>query len=125
MIEQIPGLTDDTVCVRASGKLRDADFVMLFALIDAAVADRGKIRLLIELHDFRGWDLHGLWDDLKFHTTRSANIERIAYVGDKTWEKWLINMARVFPGTAIRYFDASEMDAVRAWLALNTPKKER
>ena len=116
MIEQLPGPADDVVRVRASGKLRDEDFRMLFSLIDAAAAGQGKIRLLIELHDFHGWDLHGLWDDFKFHAVHCSDVERIAYVGEKAWERLVVGMAKVFPGTAVRYFDASEKDAVRAWL---------
>jgi hypothetical protein len=120
MIEHLPGPKNDTIRVRVSGKLCDKDFTELFALVDAAVAGQGSCRLLIELHDFHGWDLHGLWDDLKFHSTHSSGIERIAYVGDRAWEKWMINVARVFPGAAIRYFEASEMDAAGAWLAERT-----
>ena len=116
MIEELPGPADNVLRVRASGKLRDEDFAKLFPLIDAAVAARGKCRLLIELHDFHGWDLHGLWDDFKFHATQCSGIERIAYVGEKAWQKWMIRLARAFPGVAVRYFDASEADAVRAWL---------
>jgi stage II sporulation SpoAA-like protein len=116
MIEQLPGPANNIIRVRVSGKLRDEDFTKLFPLINAAVAGRGKCRLLIELHDFHGWDLHGLWDDLKFHTTPGSGIERIAYVGDKAWRRWVVSLARAFPGAVIRYFDVSETDAVRAWL---------
>ncbi len=116
MIEQLPGLADDVLCVRASGKLGHEDFGKLFSLIDAAADERGKLRILIELHDFHGWDLHGLWDDFKFHAVHCSAVERIAYVGDKAWERWVVSAAKVFPGAAVRYFDASETDAVRAWL---------
>jgi hypothetical protein len=116
MIEQLPGPPDSILRVRVSGKLGHEDFAKLFPLLDEAVAGQGKKRLLIELHDFHGWDLHGLWDDLEFHTTHCSGIERIAYVGDKAWQRWVVSLARVFPGAAIRYFDASETDAVRAWL---------
>lgn len=78
MIKQLPSSTNNFLSVRVSGKLGDEDFTKLFALIDATVASQGKCRLLIELHDFHGWDLHGLWDDIKFHTMHAAGIERIA-----------------------------------------------
>jgi hypothetical protein len=115
MIEQLPGPADNVIRVRASGKLRDEDFKKLFPLVDA-VAGRGQGRLLIELHDFHGWDLHGFWDDLKFHATHCAGIERIAYVGERAWEKWVVSLVKVFPRASIRYFDASEMDAALEWL---------
>ena len=116
MMEQIPGLADDVLCVRASGKLGHEDFTKLFSLIDAAAAGGGKIRLLIELHDFHGWDLHGLWDDFQFHTAHCSAVERIAYVGDKAWQRWVVGAAKVFPGAAVRYFDAAPTDAAWEWL---------
>jgi hypothetical protein len=116
MIEQLAGLADNILRVRVSAKLGDEDFTKLSSLVDAAVAGQGKIRLLIEFHDFHGWDVHGLRDDLKFHTTQSTGIERIAYVGDRAWEKWMVSVAKAFPGPIVRYFDASEIDVARAWL---------
>jgi SpoIIAA-like len=116
VLEQLPGFANNVIGVRASGKLGDEDFGKLFALIDAPAAGQAKRRLLIELHDFHGWDLHGLWDDLKFHTAHCSGIERIAYVGDKAWEKWVVNAAKVFPGATVCYFDASDIDAIWAWL---------
>ena len=86
-------------------------------MIDAAVAKHGKIRLLAQFQDFHGWDLHALWDDIKFATTHCLAIERIAMVGEKAWEKWMAKVCKPFTMAKIRYFDASELDAAKAWLA--------
>src|SRR5438045_173675 len=71
-----------------SGKLHDEDYKKFVPMIDDAVAREGKVRLLALFKDFHGWDMHALWDDIKFSTTHCTKIERIALVGEKTWEKW-------------------------------------
>ena len=69
---------------KLSGKLHDEDYKHFVPLVDAAIAREGKVRLLAWFHDFHGWDMHALWDDIKFSTTHCARIERIALVGKYT-----------------------------------------
>lgn len=116
MIEQLPESTGKVLGFKMSGKLHDEDYKTFVPLIDAAVAKEGKVRFLAWFHDFHGWDLHALWDDVKFATTHCTKIDRIAMVGDKTWEKWMAVVCKPFTMAKIRYFDASQVDAAWAWL---------
>ena len=117
MIEQLPSSSAKVLAFKMSGKLHDEDYKTFVPLIDAVAAKQGKVRLLAQFHDFHGWDLHALWDDIKFATTHCSKIKKIALVGDKTWEKWMAKVCKPFTMAKIRYFDASQMDAAKAWLA--------
>ena len=117
MIEQIPQSSEKVLGFKLSGKLHDGDYKNFVPVIDAAVTKQGKIRLLAQFSDFHGWDLHALWDDIKFSTTHCTKIERIALVGDKTWEKWMAKVCKPFTLAKIRYFDAADLPAAQAWLA--------
>jgi hypothetical protein len=117
MIEQLAGLPDKVVGFKMSGKLHDEDYKTFVPQVDAAIAKDGKVRILAQFHDFHGWDLKALWDDIKFSTTHCTKIERIALVGEKTWEKWMATVCKPFTMAKIRYFDAGEIDAAKAWLA--------
>jgi SpoIIAA-like len=117
MIEQLPSSSDKVLAFKMSGKLHDADYKTFVPLIDDAIAKQGKVRLLAEFHDFQGWDMHALWDDIKFAATHCTKIERIALVGDKTWEKWMAAVCKPFSMAKVRYFDASEIEAAKTWLA--------
>jgi hypothetical protein len=116
MVEQLPESSDKLLAFKMSGKLHDTDYKSFVPLIDAALAKQGKVRLLAQFHDFHGWDLHALWDDIKFSTTHCTKIDRIALVGDKKWEQWMAKVCKPFTMAKIRYFDASEITAARAWL---------
>jgi stage II sporulation SpoAA-like protein len=117
VIEQLPAPSDKALAFRLSGKLHDDDYKTFVPLLDAAIAKAGKVRLLAEFHDFHGWDMHALWDDVKFATTHCTKIERIALVGDRKWEKWMAAVCKPFTAAKLRYFDVSEIDAAKAWLA--------
>jgi hypothetical protein len=116
MIEQLPGGGGKVLGFRLSGKLHDEDYKQFVPAIDAAVGQHGKVRLLAEFHDFHGWDLHALWDDIKFATTHCTKVERIALVGEKKWEEWMAKVCKPFTMATVKYFDASQLDAAWNWV---------
>jgi len=116
MIEQLTSPSEKVLGFKMSGKLHDADYKTFVPLIDEAAAKQGKVRMLAQFHDFHGWDLHALWDDIKFSTTHCTKIERVALVGEKTWEAWMAKVCKPFTMAKIKYFDAAEIDKAWAWL---------
>ncbi len=117
MIEQLPQASENVLGFKMSGKLHDEDYKKFVPIVDAALAKQPKIRMLALFNDFHGWDMHALWDDTKFATTHCTKIDRIALVGEKTWEKWMAKVCKPFTMAKVRYFDASEIDAAKAWLS--------
>ena len=77
MIEQLTTPKEDILGFKLTGKLHDEDYKHFVPAIDAAIARHGKARVLAQFHDFHGWDMHALWDDIKFSTTHCTKIERI------------------------------------------------
>jgi SpoIIAA-like len=116
MIDQLNSDSPKVLAFQMSGKLHDEDYKTFVPMIDDALAREGKVRLLALFKDFHGWDMHALWDDIKFSTTHCTKIERIALVGEKTWEKWMARVCKPFTMAKIRYFDTAETDAAWAWL---------
>jgi hypothetical protein len=113
----LSGLPAHTVGFQLSGKLHDEDYKTFVPLVDAAIAQGGKARLLAQLHDFGGWDLKALGNDIKFSTRHCPTIERVALVGDKAWEKWMAQVCKPFTMAKIRYFGATDLEAAKVWLA--------
>src|SRR5580704_19728091 len=116
MIEQLPESSGKVLAFKMSGKLHDEDYKTFVPLVDAAVAKHGKVRMLAWFHDFHAWDLHALWDDIKFSTTHCTKIERIALVGEKAWEKWMAAVCKPFTMAKIQYFDGSKIADAWKWL---------
>ena len=116
MIELLQS-SDKILGFKMSDKLHDEDYKKFVPLVDAAVSKAGKVRLLAQFENFHGWDIHALWDDIKFSTTHCTKIKRIALVGEKSWEKWMAAVCKPFTMAKIRYFDAGQLDEARKWLA--------
>ena len=118
MITALPRSSGRTLGFRMSGKLHDEDYRHFQPTVEKALESHKKVRLLAHFEDFHGWDLHALWDDIKFSTKHCTDIERIALVGDRKWEAWMAKVCKPFTLAKIEYFDAANIDAAWAWLEL-------
>ena len=116
MIETIETGSPKVIGVKLTGKLHDDDYQSFVPKMEAIMAAKGKVRLLAQFEDFHGWDLHAAWDDFKFGLKHFSDFERIAMVGDRKWEQWMAGFCKPFTRAAVKYFDASEVDAAWKWL---------
>jgi len=103
--------------VRVSGKLAHEDYQHFVPEFERLVKQKGKIRVLFEMADFHGWKAGALWDDIKFDLRHFSDIERLATVGDKKWEKGMSVFCKPFTTAKIRYFDTTQLAEACAWLA--------
>ena len=102
--------------VQVTSKLHHEDYQHFVPEFERLVKLHGKIRVLFEMVDFHGWEGAALWDDIKFDVKHFTDIERIAMVGDRKWEKGMSVFCEVFTTAQIQYFDRSEIGAARTWL---------
>jgi SpoIIAA-like len=105
-----------TLEVRVSGKLTSEDYHHFEPAVDALIQKVGKIKILFIMHDFHGWEIGAVWEDIKFATTHCTKIAKIAMVGEKAWEKWMSVICKPFTMSSIKYFEAGEVDPARQWL---------
>ena len=105
--------------VQCTGKLAHEDYQRFVPEFERLVKANGKLRVLFEMTDFHGWKAGALWDDIKFDLKHFADIERLALVGDKKWEKGMSVCCRPFTTAKIRYFDRAAIAEARAWLEQN------
>src|SRR5579862_3949167 len=90
--------------VRLSGRLTREDYEHLVPELEAIMKKTGKIRLLVEMHDFHGWDPAALWEDVKFDVKHFDDLERIGMIGEAKWEEWMATFCKPFTSAEIGYF---------------------
>jgi hypothetical protein len=102
--------------VKASGKLSKEDYENFEPAVEGLIGATGKINVLFVMHDFHGWEMGAVWEDIKFATKHCRDISKIAMVGENNWEKWMATICKPFTMSSIKYFEASEEPAAREWL---------
>ena len=80
-----------------------------------------KIRALVILDDFLGWEKGSGWEDTSFADEHDSNIEKMAIVGPEEWRDWVYAFAgKGFRAVAIEYFLPLQLDEARKWLGNKT-----
>jgi hypothetical protein len=102
-----------------TGKLEHQDYVIFAPKFETVAQKRGKLRLLFLMEDFHGGKPRAALDDFKLDVKHFGEIERIAIVGDKKWEKGMSYVIRAFTTADVRYFDMTLLAEARAWLEGN------
>ncbi len=123
MLQFIPVFEDNTIAIRASGKLTHEDYQAFLPELEKQIKELGKVSVLFELDNFSGWDLKAAKDDFEFGMKHMNDFERIAIVGDKAWEHWMVLMMKPFmPYGEVRYFERENLQ--EAWDWLREPAEE-
>ncbi len=102
--------------IHASGKLNKDDYQHFVPEFDRLVEHHGKVRVLFEMRDFHGWKPRAIWEDTKFDLRHYSDIERLALVGEKRWQRRMSKFCSPFTRAQIRYFDAIDEPAAEAWV---------
>jgi hypothetical protein len=102
--------------VHVTGKLDKGDYERFIPAVEKLIQQHGKIRLLVEMHDFHGWTAGALWQDLKFDARHYRDFERIALVGETKWQHGMSVACRPFTTANIRYFEHGALEEARTWV---------
>ena len=103
--------------VKISGKLSKDDYQEFVPRVEKLIKDHKRIRILVAMHDFHGWEMGALWEDIKFDVKHFGDIERLALVGDSKWEAGMAKFCKPFTKAKIEYFDETKADRAREWIA--------
>lgn len=109
---------DGILHVSLRGKLDGAAYENDLEDINRFMAQHDKVRLLIDLRDFDGWQgLGALRDHFELVRGHAPRVERAAIVGDAGWQEMAVSIGKRAFGLEARHFATGEFDAAKAWLA--------
>src|SRR5262249_33557109 len=99
------------------GMLKKVEYDRIIQTAKEALAREGKVRALVFLEGFEGWERHEGWGNVSFMMEQGRNIEKMAIVGDEKWKDDAVAFtAKGFRPTVIEFFPASRVDAARIWV---------
>jgi hypothetical protein len=104
------------VTLKFKEMLSKRDYEEFVPQLEGFLNNGRKIRLLVELHDFKGWTAGALWEDTKFAAGHFNDIEKLAVVGDAQWEKGVAFFIKPFTGADVQYFETNDIAEARSWI---------
>lgn len=105
--------------IHVTGKLEKNDYERFLPRIESLIRAHGKVRMLLYLHEFRGWTVGALWKDIKFDMRHFNDIERLAIVGESKWQEGMAVFCKPFTTAEIKYFDHDQLPAARQWIQID------
>jgi SpoIIAA-like len=107
----------DALTVRLFGKLEPEAYEGVDADIDAWLAKRDRMRLLLDLREFDGWQgLGALAEHLALVREHRRRAERVAVVGKAAWQRLAARVMSRFVRAEVRYFTPDAFGEASAWV---------
>jgi hypothetical protein len=104
-----------------NGTLTKEDFQIFLPKAERLIKAHGKIRVLCQMLDFRGWELGALWEDVKLDLKHFADVERLAIVGHHKWEAGMAIFCKPFTNSKVRHFDLRDSQLAEEWIWAGLP----
>ena len=104
------------VGIKAIGKLTHEDYEFMTPVLEDALKEvkAPKIKVIFDGTEFEGWNAHAAWDDFKLGMKHNKEFSKIAFVGNKPWEKVAAKVGGWFVKGEIKYFE--DYDAAVDWV---------
>lgn len=102
--------------LKLAGKLTKEDYEHFLPVVGRLIDQHGKIRLLVQMHDFHGWTMSAMWEDIKFDWKHFNHLERLALVGERKWEAGMAMFCKPFTTATVRYFDEEHAEEASNWI---------
>ncbi|MCF6774980.1 STAS/SEC14 domain-containing protein [Thiotrichales bacterium 19X7-9] len=103
--------------ISVSGKLTHEDYIQfLIPTLEDAITKYGKLRLLLEVTNFNGWELQAAWDDFITGIKHRKDFQKIAIVGEDIWQEMLSKLFSIFVYADMKYFSEDDMERAINWI---------
>jgi hypothetical protein len=116
MYEKMAESSGNIVGYKVAGTITDADNKNLATEVKTLVDKQGHVRVMFDMSQFK-WEKAEAWgSDIRFGHEFKDKIDKMAVVGDKTWEKLVAQLAKHFYARDAKYFKSADVDKAWAWL---------
>lgn len=116
MIKIQPQIDGDVIEVQCSGTVTREDYRQALPEMEKLLCDGQTRRFFILLRDMDRFEAGAVWEDLKFDLKHKEQYGKMAVVGDRRWEEWVISISRPFFNAEIKYFPMDQEEKARKWV---------
>jgi hypothetical protein len=123
MLQLLDFTQKNIIATKANDLLGINDYEKIHPLIHNIISTGKKVRWYFEMDDGSISNSTGFWEDGilevsygKLDFMHAADIEKIAIVGAKKWEKWMYAIMKPFTKASILYFGLADKEKAMAWI---------
>ncbi|TVR63017.1 MAG: STAS/SEC14 domain-containing protein [Candidatus Competibacteraceae bacterium] len=111
-------IADRVYWITLSGLLTWAEFQNFLVQAETEkVFATGKIKFLLLLDEFTGWEPGEEWGDVSFFFKHDPDIEKIAVVGESCWrDDMQMFLFADYRQAEVKFFAETDLETARVWL---------
>ncbi len=103
--------------VGISGVMKLADQQSMQAAGMRLIAKGVKVRLLVTLEGFQGWEKGVDWGDIGFFMAHGDDVAKMAFVGDERWKDEVFAfVGKGLRTTEIEFFPPASLQEAERWV---------
>lgn len=116
MIQLLNTKKENLIAAKINGKITKSDIQKIHPIIHNIIEKGHRVDFYFELEDLHGYDLKGLWEDLKVDAAHLSDYGKMAFVGDKKWQEWVAKATDLFTSSEVKYFDSQDQEEAKNWI---------
>jgi len=97
--------------LKAVGKLTHNDYLTITPMIDSALSgvEEPIVNAFIDARELEGWELRAAWDDFKLGLKHGREFNKIAILGNTTWQEYAAKLGSWFISGEIQFFEEPKL----------------
>ena len=115
MIRRLQESSGNVLGWEVTGKVTEKEVRTLSEEFKAAIAEHGKVRVLVRMRQIPRMELTAWVEDFKL-TPYAKDVERYAIVSDTNLFEWTSKIAEAFIGGEVRRFEDSRYEEAWRWV---------
>jgi hypothetical protein len=115
MIRRLEESSGNVLGWEATRKVTEEEVRTLSEEFKAAIAEHGKVRVLVRMRQIPRMELAAWVEDFKL-TPYAKDVERYAIVSDTNLFEWTSKIAEAFVGGEVRRFEDSRYEEAWRWV---------
>jgi len=116
MVEIIETEDPKLIAVKICDRITKDEFIQVKTEIEKVISQYGKFRFLIEAAGLEVPSPGFFMEDFKFILHNHKHAERVAMIGNKTWEKIWLEFVKLLTSVDVRFFDVSNKAEAWEWI---------
>ncbi|MEE4111234.1 MAG: STAS/SEC14 domain-containing protein [Desulfobacteraceae bacterium] len=98
-------------------EIRAARYKAICRDMDQAVAERGRVRLVLVMRHYPSFNsAEDFYDDLRFLRIYDHAIDKVAVVCDRVWKDTWVGIFSLFSGIRMEFFEMTPVNEVTRWI---------
>ena len=102
--------------LKVIGKLTHSDYKTFVPMFEQSLQciKEPKVKMLIDITQWEGFELEAAWDDLKFGLSHGSEFTKIAVVGESGFTQYAVKIVNWFTHYEMRFFE--DTGKAKEWL---------